>query len=471
MPSPSRLGAITIFVLLLHLSLALGQLQAQHFRVRAVHPSPALNSAPTPKARAYPANSPDSDGDGLIDPEELDFKSNPQLVDTDGDDLNDFDEKYYGGDPNKPDTDNDGVLDNLDAVVYDPVFKHPRTALPSYALIDLGETRYGIYLNNTGMTVTQEAGQDEQGLYEGKVYPNHYLWNQGQESVIPVGSLVAQGFGAYNHLVNVAGIGDDGRVAGNVYTDIYLSDGNHYTVTWQAFDWRPNQTAAKTLNPVVHNMLRSDSLVLAYSYGEWMSGSTSVDANGGIFGFISYLAVLTSEEFQHFESYLSGVHWENNQAAYTGQPIFYHEGVGSGTGPTSYTLKSSRAGKRISLKCSGSLEPVGNVTTDLMIEDWTLAHDVSSDIEFYNTTRPGRNHFPRWINDTVPVMAGVDEKVEDQWTSPVYVQQQPGQDWSKSGLHMDRASYDSGQMTRALPGRVSNKRVKCSAPTTATMEG
>lgn len=56
---------------------------------------------------------PDTDGDGLTDPEEVRmYKTNPRKVDTDGEGLPDGDEvKKYKTDPTKPDTDGDGLTD------------------------------------------------------------------------------------------------------------------------------------------------------------------------------------------------------------------------------------------------------------------------------------------------------------------------------------------------------------------------
>ncbi|MBI5471983.1 MAG: OmpA family protein [Ignavibacteriae bacterium] len=59
---------------------------------------------------------PDSDGDGLLDGEEVHtYKTHPLKPDTDGDGLNDGEEvKTHKTDPNKTDTDEDGLLDGLE---------------------------------------------------------------------------------------------------------------------------------------------------------------------------------------------------------------------------------------------------------------------------------------------------------------------------------------------------------------------
>jgi outer membrane protein OmpA-like peptidoglycan-associated protein len=70
-------------------------------------------------------NNPDTDGDGLMDGEEVNtYFTNPLNPDTDADDLNDGDEVYkYKTDPNKADTDGDGLKDGDEVLKYktDPV--------------------------------------------------------------------------------------------------------------------------------------------------------------------------------------------------------------------------------------------------------------------------------------------------------------------------------------------------------------
>lgn len=54
----------------------------------------------------------DSDGDGLLDSEESQYGTNPELLDTDSDGLNDRQEvRVYQTEPTVPDTDGDGFLD------------------------------------------------------------------------------------------------------------------------------------------------------------------------------------------------------------------------------------------------------------------------------------------------------------------------------------------------------------------------
>ncbi len=53
----------------------------------------------------------DTDGDGLIDPRELQFGASPTMVDTDGDSISDYDETQIGTDPQRKDTDGDGLWD------------------------------------------------------------------------------------------------------------------------------------------------------------------------------------------------------------------------------------------------------------------------------------------------------------------------------------------------------------------------
>jgi hypothetical protein len=54
----------------------------------------------------------DTDGDGLVDGDEVTYGYDPVNPDTDGDGLRDGDEEYgYGTDPGNPDTDGDGASD------------------------------------------------------------------------------------------------------------------------------------------------------------------------------------------------------------------------------------------------------------------------------------------------------------------------------------------------------------------------
>ena len=59
---------------------------------------------------ANPMN-PDSDGDGLLDGEEVAQGANPLNPDSDGDGLSDGEELTQGADPTNPDSDGDGLLD------------------------------------------------------------------------------------------------------------------------------------------------------------------------------------------------------------------------------------------------------------------------------------------------------------------------------------------------------------------------
>lgn len=53
----------------------------------------------------------DDDNDGLSDPDEVAFQSDPRNPDTDGDGLTDLEEKKYGSNPNAKDSDGDGIDD------------------------------------------------------------------------------------------------------------------------------------------------------------------------------------------------------------------------------------------------------------------------------------------------------------------------------------------------------------------------
>jgi hypothetical protein len=73
-------------------------------------PAPAPEIAP-PSVEA-PVTPPDSDGDGLIDTEEVAAGTNPIEADTDHDGLNDYEElKVWRTNPLNPDTDGDGFPD------------------------------------------------------------------------------------------------------------------------------------------------------------------------------------------------------------------------------------------------------------------------------------------------------------------------------------------------------------------------
>ena len=74
---------------------------------------------------------PDTDGDGLSDSEEVDIHgTNPLVADTDGDGLNDGDEVItYGTDPNDLDTDGDGLNDGSEVDSgTNPLQKEPTTS-------------------------------------------------------------------------------------------------------------------------------------------------------------------------------------------------------------------------------------------------------------------------------------------------------------------------------------------------------
>ncbi len=76
-------------------------------------PVPATPAPATP-APATPAATPqdiDSDGDGLVNSEEIGMGTNPDVPDTDSDGVNDGDEVDLGTDPLTADTDDDGVSD------------------------------------------------------------------------------------------------------------------------------------------------------------------------------------------------------------------------------------------------------------------------------------------------------------------------------------------------------------------------
>ncbi len=63
------------------------------------------------RAEVVEQTDPDTDGDGLTDPQEEELGTDPDVVDTDEDELGDGDEVIAGSDPLEPDTDEDGILD------------------------------------------------------------------------------------------------------------------------------------------------------------------------------------------------------------------------------------------------------------------------------------------------------------------------------------------------------------------------
>jgi hypothetical protein len=68
----------------------------------------------------------DTDGDGLGDGAEVEFGSDPTVEDTDGEGLTDREEFMLGSDPNKPDTDDDG-LDDFKEIGFGSDPKNPDT--------------------------------------------------------------------------------------------------------------------------------------------------------------------------------------------------------------------------------------------------------------------------------------------------------------------------------------------------------
>ena len=64
-----------------------------------------------------PTTDPDTDGDGLTESQEINLGTDPNKADTDGDGLNDGEESTLGTDPNNPDTDNDGLNDGEESTL------------------------------------------------------------------------------------------------------------------------------------------------------------------------------------------------------------------------------------------------------------------------------------------------------------------------------------------------------------------
>jgi hypothetical protein len=72
---------------------------------------PASTSVPATPAPAEVPQDIDSDGDGIVNSQEIAAGTNPDVADTDGDGLTDGDEATRGTDPLVADTDDDGVPD------------------------------------------------------------------------------------------------------------------------------------------------------------------------------------------------------------------------------------------------------------------------------------------------------------------------------------------------------------------------
>ena len=90
---------------------------------RGFNPLPAIDNIPndgTDKINALdPHNHKDSDGDGLVDVDEIFYGTNPLLDDTDSDGLKDGEEIHdYDTNATNPDTDNDGLNDGEEIYTY-----------------------------------------------------------------------------------------------------------------------------------------------------------------------------------------------------------------------------------------------------------------------------------------------------------------------------------------------------------------
>ncbi|HHD75863.1 MAG TPA: hypothetical protein ENK95_03445, partial [Campylobacterales bacterium] len=92
--------------------------------VGGVNSTPAKDNIPNDGTDVInaldPTNHTDSDGDGLLDSEELFYGTNPDSNDTDNDGLLDIDEiNSYDTNATNADTDNDGLLDGLEINTYE----------------------------------------------------------------------------------------------------------------------------------------------------------------------------------------------------------------------------------------------------------------------------------------------------------------------------------------------------------------
>jgi hypothetical protein len=102
---------------------------------------------------------PDTDTDGLTDPEEHLYGTDPNNPDTDGDGVNDGDEVAAGTDPTTPnviDSDGDGVADNQDAF--------PNSNLGATVAIGACDTAVGNHLFSSGATMNDLLGAAANGV-------------------------------------------------------------------------------------------------------------------------------------------------------------------------------------------------------------------------------------------------------------------------------------------------------------------
>lgn len=126
----------------------------------------------------------DSDGDGLLDREEIIYGGNPYVKDSDGDGFTDLEEVYYmGTDPESADTDRDGTPDGLDAnpnLYENPILNASAQEITSYiAKHQIAEPLGTIDSDQDGLCDLQElyfgtdpltADSDADGLNDGDEY-------------------------------------------------------------------------------------------------------------------------------------------------------------------------------------------------------------------------------------------------------------------------------------------------------------
>ena len=101
---------------------------------------------------------PDTDSDGLTDPQEHLYSTDPNNPDTDGDGVNDGDEVAAGTDPTTPnvfDTDGDGVADDQDAF--------PNSNLSATVAIGACNTGVGNHVFSNGATMNDLIGAAANG--------------------------------------------------------------------------------------------------------------------------------------------------------------------------------------------------------------------------------------------------------------------------------------------------------------------
>lgn len=107
-------------------------------------------------------NNPDTDGDGILDGDEVHkYHTNPLKADTDGDGLTDAEEIRLGTDPLNPDTDGDGIPDGIEVKLgLNPLVADPTTKVQGHVVDQSGNAVVGanVVVFRYFIAVTDAAG-------------------------------------------------------------------------------------------------------------------------------------------------------------------------------------------------------------------------------------------------------------------------------------------------------------------------